>query len=209
MTFSQKNQKKVNKISTLYASLNPVYNNFDEFLKKLSPKRQERILAMKDFDARVNSLGGALLLNEAAKRFGVDADSVCYTKDGKPYVNDCDFHFSISHSKGYAACSFGKIPSGCDIQLKQNANLKVTKRFFLPKEQQKVFSSKNPEDEFFKVWCRKESSFKLIGNTYCTEENSQGLHFKEYTVLENLHLVVCAYENMFNNPERLNLNIAF
>ena len=191
------------KINLVYASLKNIRENFDEFLKQLSPKRQQRILSMKNFDARVNSLGGALLLNEAAGKFNVDADSVCYAPSGKPYITDCDFYFSISHSKGYAVCSFGKVPSGCDIQVKENANLKVAERFFSQKEQDLIFESKNPEDEFFEVWCKSESYFKLTGKNECTEENTNTVHFKEYHISDKFCVIVCTFEDLSANALKI------
>ncbi|MBQ2896849.1 MAG: 4'-phosphopantetheinyl transferase superfamily protein [Clostridia bacterium] len=193
----------MNKINLFYASLEPIYSNFDKYLKKLSSKRQRKILSMKDFDAKVHSLGGALLLNEAALRMGIDLQEVLYTDKGKPYLEDNSFYFSISHSKGFALCSFGKIESGCDIQVKRSVNLKIAERFFSEAERKVVFESKNQSDEFLKTWCLKESAYKLVGVNDCVIQNKYGIVFKEYNVSEDFYITVCAFENAFNEPEKI------
>lgn len=207
--FFQRKTLKVNSIYVIYADLSPLYKDFDAFFTRLSEKRQHKIKLISDFNAKVNSLGGALLLNAAASRFCVDADDVKYTEKGKPYIENSGFYFSISHSDGFAACSFGKIPSGCDIQVERSINLKIAERFFSEKEKQFVFNACNPQREFFNVWCKKESAYKLTGVNECIIENNHNIYFYDCVVREGIYFSACAFENRFEKPEELDLNTAF
>lgn len=193
----------MNNINLIYARLDSLYDKFDVYLEHISLKRQQKILAISDLDAKINSLGGALLLNEAASCFGVCADDVKYTLKGKPYIENADFHFSISHSDGFAACSFGKMPSGCDIQVKRKINLKIAERFFSEKERQEIFAAPIPQDEFFRVWCQKESAYKLTGVNDCIVENKHKIKFQNFKLLDNLYLSICSFDDICVNPMQI------
>ena len=158
---------------------------------------------MSDINAKVCSIGGALLLNIAAKECGVDTSKVVYLPTGKPYIPGADFYFSISHTNGYAAISFGSSPSGCDIQLKKDVSLKITERFYSDAE---IVSDYN---DFFKIWCRKESVYKLLGENYCTKTNKENLMFKDLLLTDDLYFCVCSKEQEIPNPVQIDFNTVF
>lgn len=194
------------KIKSYYASTELLCEKFDVYINRLPENLKERILKMTDINAKVCSLGGALLLKIASKEFGTDPEMVVYAENGKPYIPDSDFHFSISHTKGYAAISFGKVPSGCDIQIEKAVNLKISERFFSEKEKLTVADNLM---EFFNVWCRKESLYKLSGTNCCTVDNKEKYVFKDFILKDDLHFCVCAETGEVLKPQLIDFDTAF
>ncbi len=197
------------KIKSYYASTDSIYKNPDAYLNVLPDNLKRHVQKISDLNAKVCSLGGALLLNIASKEAGADISKVVYNEKGKPYIPGGDFYFSISHTKGYAAISFGKHPSGCDIQIEKDVNLKISERFFSEKERTSVISSKENKKEFFDIWCRKESVYKLSGEIYCTKENEKNYVFNDFMLNDNLHFCVCAKEGGFEKPMLIDLDTVF
>ena len=192
------------KIKSYYASTDALCENFDAYISKLPENLKARILKKTNPDAKVCSLGGTLLLDIASKEFGTDLGKATYSPKGKPYIPDSDFYFSISHTKGYAAVSFGKVPSGCDIQIEKDVNFKIAERFYSEKERAFV---KDCPKEFFKIWSRKESLYKLTGGYGCTIENEH--MFKDFILKDNLHFCICAENSEVQEPKLIDFNTVF
>lgn len=193
------------KIKTYYASTLTLYEKVDAYIAKLPNNLKARILNITDTDAKVCSLGGALLLGIAAKECNADIEKVVYNQEGKPYIPGSDFCFSISHTKGYAAISFGNVPSGCDIQIEKDVNFKIAERFYTEKE--RTFVKDCPKD-FFKIWCRKESLYKLSGKNLCTVE-SLNYTFEDFMPKDGLYLSVCTEKGEICNPQFINVDTVF
>lgn len=185
-----------------YASTDSIDKNLDAYINMLPDNLKGRIQKISDLNAKVCSLGGALLLDIAAKEFGEDISKVVYNPKGKPYIPESDFYFSISHTDGYAAISFGKTPSGCDIQIKKDVNFKIAQRFFSEKE----YASISDSDDFFKIWCRKESAYKISGVNYCTELNEQRYVFSDHRLKDDLYMCVCTTNGKMHTPELIDFN---
>ena len=193
------------KIKTYYASTESLGGNVDAYIKLLPENLQRRIFEISDYNAKVCSLGGALLLDIAAKVTGINSEKVVYSAKGKPYIPESDFFFSISHTKGYAAVSFGNVPSGCDIQLRRKVNLKIAERFFSAKENESL----SDNDSFIKIWCRKESVYKISGSNYCTENNEENYTFRDFMLNNDLFYCVCSKEGELQNPMKIDLDTVF
>lgn len=83
------------------------------------------------------------------------------TDKGKPYVFGAEnIHFNISHSENVIVCAVNDRPIGIDVQ-KITCRELVAKRFFTESERQLL--SKNKEEEFTKIWTKKEALAKLSG----------------------------------------------
>ena len=186
-----------------------LYNNLDRCMGMLPVNLRQRIQKKSDINAKVCSLGGALLLKMVAEETGTDISKVVYAEKGKPYIPDSDFYFSISHTKGYAAISYGNAPCGCDIQVDKDVNLKIAERFFSLKEQDAVLNINEKQKTFFNIWCRKESAYKLGGQNYCTMENEDNYIFKDFILKNNLFLCVCAADGEISNPKLTDFNTVF
>ncbi len=82
-------------------------------------------------------------------------------RDGKPCVEDCPYHFNLSHSGDYLLLAVGDTPVGADIEKITKIRPKTVEKYFSPSEQDQV--KKNGTKVFFELWCNKESYIKYTG----------------------------------------------
>ncbi len=83
------------------------------------------------------------------------------TRDGKPYVENCPYHFNLSHSGDWLLLAVGDAPVGADIEKITKIRPKTMERYFSQSEQERV--KKNGTKAFFEIWCQKESYVKYTG----------------------------------------------
>ena len=108
------------------------------------------------------------LLVRAARRYaditGADFSprSLVRPSFGKPrFTAEGSPEFSVTHSGGRWLCAFSEQPVGLDIQQRRRVDVeRLARRFFHPEEAALVFAQ---PDEFFRIWCAKESYLKFTG----------------------------------------------
>ncbi len=135
-------------------------------------KDKFEIFVCRDFDAKHpdNKKNKEHLIKKAAVAFGVPEDiaektQILRTDMGKPYFNDLDVHFSISHSQDIWACLMGPDCCGLDIQYIKPCNYKrIAKRFFSLWEN--AYIEQNDIEGFFDIWTRKEAYGKYTGEGF-------------------------------------------
>lgn len=135
-------------------------------LPTLSKYRAEKLRALKDADAARNSLAVELLLIRSVLMADPKTTlplEIEANENGKPFLADRNYSFSLSHSGHFAACALGDFELGLDIQTRVSCRENLVKRFFAPDEQDMVFSAKDADEAFSRLWCRKESFLKAIG----------------------------------------------
>lgn len=89
---------------------------------------------------------------------------------GKPFIPGF-IPYSISHTGSYWAVLLNDTTCGLDIQKWQKSNyLKLAERFYQAEEMQSV--RQNGEAEFFRIWARRESFRKALGESVFTEAES-------------------------------------
>jgi 4'-phosphopantetheinyl transferase len=96
-----------------------------------------------------------------------------YTNFGKPYLDNIDLTFNISHSGNYIVCAFTrKACIGIDIeQIKFDMDFQSIARKIFSEEEYLTFlkmSNKEKPFAFYRYWTRKEAYLKAIGT---------GLHY--------------------------------
>ncbi len=113
------------------------------------------------------------------KHYSIESFSYFYGETGKPYLENKDIFFSISHSGKYVACCVSVNEIGCDIEKVKAFNPKVVKRFFTEKEAALIESFDEKEVLFTSLWTLKESILKKDGSgigggldTYCFADNA-------------------------------------
>lgn len=93
---------------------------------------------------------------------------------GKPYTDDYDINFSVSHSDEYIVVAISKSRIGVDIErIKDRDYIKVARRFFDHKEYKNIENIK----DFYILWTLKEAYTKMLGvnlNTRITKDNING-----------------------------------
>lgn len=82
-------------------------------------------------------------------------------RNGKPYLEDCPYHFNLSHSDGLLLLAVGDTPVGADIEKITRIRPKVMGTYFSQSEQDRV--AKEGVDSFFAIWTQKESYVKYTG----------------------------------------------
>ena len=105
----------------------------------------------------------ALLCRMLAECFGLTDFTVSCDLHGKPYIENSNLHFNLSHSGNYALCVCADEAVGCDIEKIKECNLKVAQRFFSKSEFAVLKNSDNTAHVFTKMWTLKESALKFSG----------------------------------------------
>lgn len=83
-----------------------------------------------------------------------------YNPSGKPILTNGQ-HVSFTHSGKYFGAYFSHALCGIDIELSHSKALKVLRKFL--NEDEIVFCENWTEELALKMWCIKESSFKVVG----------------------------------------------
>jgi phosphopantetheinyl transferase len=126
-----------------------------------------------------------------------------YGPHGKPFLSDPSLrrlYFSLSHSKGTAACAVADREVGCDLErpgaraMDASHFVKIAKRFFAPDEIEMLLT--DPAGVFFPLWTKKEAYAKWTGNGFAEGFSSFSvLGLPDRILCENVPLaenVTCA-----------------
>ena len=134
------------------------------------------------------------VLSEVLLKYALQKDGVIFPKEvladknGKPYIDG--IFFNISHSNEYVAVAISDKEVGCDIEKITDINSDIAKRYFSPKEYEKIIACESEEEKkilFFRLWTLKESFLKAIGLGLNQPLNSFTINFeKEITVTQNI-----------------------
>lgn len=123
--------------------------------------------------------------------------------DGKPYLTDGAFYFSLSHSGDYVICAVSEAETGADIQEKKEADYrKLVNRFFSEREKEafaSCYSERERRDLFYLLWTRKEAWGKLTGRGLLEgldrmdvlDNKPPGVAFEDYGGLKGYQACVC------------------
>jgi 4'-phosphopantetheinyl transferase len=84
--------------------------------------------------------------------------------NGKPFFENADLHFNLSHSGAAIVAAFSSRPVGIDIESFGRCRdfLSIARRFFHPEEADAIAASRD-EGDFLRLWTAKESMLKLSG----------------------------------------------
>ena len=118
-------------------------------------------------------------LEEVLKKYNTKS-KIITNEHRKPYLEDNEIYFNISHSGKYTVIVVGDSEIGVDIQ-KMSYKPKVVKRFYNQKEKELATS----ELEFTKIWTIKEAYVKKLGIGL-----SYGLENVDTTELDNIEVII-------------------
>ena len=88
--------------------------------------------------------------------------SFLYNEHGAPYLPGGPY-FSLSHSKRGIAVAISDEPIGIDIEAIRPLSEGLVQRAMNPQEQAQIAAAANPEQEFIRLWTRKEAYVKMQG----------------------------------------------
>ena len=132
--------------------------------------KEFRLFLLENADRGGRPADSELFLRRAASLYGVSeqalqAARICRSQAGKPYFDNLDIYFSVSHTDGLWACLMGPVNCGLDIQVIKPCNyLKIAGRFFSAAENAYVRSQ--GLEGFFALWTRREAAGKYSGRGF-------------------------------------------
>jgi len=138
-------------------------NNFYDKMPKL---KKDKINKLKNYDSKVRSIIGEMILEELLVKNNVSYNSLDYyiNEYGKPYLKDNNIFFNISHSFDYVITAISNNEIGIDIEKVRETPIKTINQFATEKEKEYILSSnKNIEKRIFKIFTLKEAYFKMLG----------------------------------------------
>lgn len=151
----------------IYYARVPEFSEAEEqqVMQILPGERTERIGRTKLIQKRMQSLSAGLLLEYALREYGLRSCDLTFrkNKDGKPTIAEYpDFYYNLSHSKEYVALVTDCDPVGIDVEGSRFGYQELAKRFFSETEQE-ALKEHWSDEEFTRIWTRKESYLKASG----------------------------------------------
>ncbi len=150
-----------------YESITP---EIVEKLKKAlsaSPEYADGIFAKRGAKEWAESVSGlrALLLAMREAKLDIHGAVIRRLESGKPVFENIPWYFNISHSCGRAVCVLSESEVGVDIEFikKVRAFDVIAANFFADGEIRRFRAAKNKNEEFYRIWTRKEALLKMSG----------------------------------------------
>ena len=127
-----------------------VYEYYYDRVGEYRQKKADKLVSAID---KARSVGAGAVLRfaiEDATEYNYDNLTVLTDKNGKPYIKNNPFYFSLSHSGDYAVCAISDTPIGVDIEQERELTENFKKRFA----------------ESILEWTKKEAKGKLTGKGF-------------------------------------------
>lgn len=102
------------------------------------------------------------LLEIALKEEGITSYKILKSKNGKPYLENSNIFYNISHKNKMVGLIISNSEVGLDIEYIDTENIKresILKYFFTEKERESITNN----EELLTLWTKKESYIKLNG----------------------------------------------
>ena len=147
-----------------YANISKL--NVEKTIKELPNIRKEKAEKLIFEKDKKLSIGVYLLLKKALAihKLKIENFEFMYDQKGKPFLKNCPYSFSLSHSGEYVMVGLSKFPIGVDIQETKKVDPKVLK--FICNDSDLYFynTARDKDDFFYQMWTSKEAILKLNGN---------------------------------------------
>ena len=173
----------------------------EDYLKiyqKINLQKKEKIDKLKKTaDKKRSLLGEYCLIKLLKKYYNIDYKKTnFYTNEyGKPYIQDSNIFFNISHSNDYVIVAISNKEIGIDIEKIRDTNINTINQFATLKEKEYILSdSNNCFSRLFEIYTLKESYIKMKGKnmnevkniefrikdnlTFCSDSSINTLLFK-------------------------------
>lgn len=176
--------------------------NFVDKCKTFFPKwRKEKMLRYKHLKGQIQCALGYLLLIHALREEGVfnEMPEFSYNEHDKPFLkNYPGWYFNISHCKTAACCVLSHRDIGIDIEEVKEYKENLAAYICNNNELESLHDSNNKSDDFYKLWTRKESVFKMLGsgitNNIKDILNTPNINIESHKI-DNLWLSVACHKN--------------
>ena len=177
--------------------------DFIKLYSSISKNRQKKADRLKNDNAKKLSVAaGALCRKVIAEHFNLEPSEVNIKnkRNGKPFADGLDIHFSISHSAQMAICAISDVPVGVDIEKIRSAPSSVVERCFTEDEKAYLDSKEKDRDKrFFEIWTKKEAYVKMTG---------RGIKdFSELNIIKRFGICAKEYNGYMISVARENKNV--
>lgn len=179
---------------------------YKKWYSLMSEDKQRRVDRLYFEDDKKRTVAGEMLARKSiAEWCEVTPESIRFSigEHGKPYVEDLDVEFNISHSGDMVVCAVDDNPVGIDIEQIRPIDLSISKRICTDKELLYLFGHAPAEHDFkytnnaetlsrfFELWTYKEAYGKFIGNGisnpksfdyFADTKDKREIIFKQYLI---------------------------
>ena len=170
---------------------------------KISPERCEKVKRYKSANDKRRCIAAGLLIEKFLPNTKITTNNF-----GKPIAEN-GVCFNISHSGDYVLIAISDCDIGCDIQRLKYQNIKKIPKFLFNENELSVLrSSTDKNGAFFKMWTKKESFLKCIGEGFHRPaksvdvssnsffENGTDYYFRLYSFSDYI-ISICSKKNIF------------
>ena len=135
-------------------------NDFEAFYKYIPKEKAEKLVKVKNYKSKNESLLAWFLLYKAITEKGIEEYSVCFGDDGKPYLKDIPLFFNLSHSNDLVCCAVGEREVGIDAEKIKPVKDALINKVLTENERATL---KEKDCDFIRFWTLKESFLKHSG----------------------------------------------
>jgi 4'-phosphopantetheinyl transferase len=174
-------------------------------LQKILPQKMiNEIIRFRNHEDRRLKLFGKLMVKKyyENKRLEFQWSEWHLSAEGKPYYNNGNKKFSISHSGNYVIVAFSDQETGADIERLANFDIMSVLSYLHPKEKEYIENASDSENAFFKIWTRKEAYLKAIGkgiidglnNENCLQDQltqKEKWYLHSISIISNYQIALC------------------
>lgn len=166
-----------------------------KYLEFLSKYKKRQLLRCKNYECIKETIVGEIVAKKSIAKFlNINFYDIEFDIgiNGKPYVNNLNIYFNISHSNGLVVCAVDHNPIGIDIEKIKPINLSIMNYFFKKNEKNYVLNgptldfTKNNEYNvfcrFFEIWTAKEACLKFSGLRISDFKNIYIKNIKLYSI---------------------------
>ncbi len=158
--------------------------DFRKYFEMMDDKRKNAIKRLRfPKDKKRSIMGEALARQGISLKCGMDEQEIRFSREesGKPFCENANIHFNISHSKDMVVCAISDNKIGVDIEKIRSLETRITRIACTENDLLYVFGSTNiPKTfdsqslmRFFYLWTAKEAYFKYCGTgIVCLKEVS-------------------------------------
>ncbi len=144
------------------------------------------------------SANGLNLLKYAVNdKFSENTDNLHIKKGdfGKPYFENSNICFNVSHSGDYVAVAVGKCSIGVDVQIIKSVKYGLIRKICDSTELEYIANSDDKNRAFIRLWTLKESYVKCIGMGLSFPMNKINFSFAEKTSNKDGFYLVKDYDD--------------
>ena len=178
--------------------------DYEKWFSLMTKNKQNRVSKYKNIERRKCAVAGEMLVKKyIGSTFNIAPQSLVILEheNGKPYIQNFEIHFNVSHCENIIVYTFSNEEVGIDIEKIRPISLSVLKRFFSLKEQEYVLGhTPNEEDyqkcdtaeileRFYKIYTLKEAICKKSGIGIKGLKNANALPFLDQSFKEKDYII--------------------